>query len=103
MGAHAFAFLSPQLISAVVINTGMMHENYSQGAQKYMYPKGKLAVFLASPTDFRYGAMKKDRVFLEELGWKTQWIEFAGGHTFAPQAKYEEAALWLEEELGKRQ
>lgn len=94
MGSHAFAFLYPRLASAVVLNTGMMHEHYAQ--KKYNYPRGKLAVFLASPTDFRYEAMKKDRKFLEDLGWKTEWIEFKGGHTIAPASCYQEAAQWLQ-------
>ena len=30
---------------------------------------------------------------------KHHWIEFAGGHTLAPAAVYEQAAGWLEENL----
>ncbi len=94
MGSHWFAFLYPNLIKAVVINTGMMHENFV--AQKNKYPRNKYAVFLASPTDFRYNEMKRDRKFLKDLNWKTKWIEFEGGHTPAPASAYEEAANWLE-------
>jgi len=96
MGAHALAFSYPHLITGVVINTGMMHEYYS--GQKLKYPKSKIAVFLASPTDFRYGEMKRDRDFLESLNWKTKWIEFSGGHTMAPGPTYKEAAAWLNEQ-----
>jgi predicted peptidase len=96
MGSHAFAFSYPDLIAAVVINTGMMDEQFVGRGD---YPRDKIAVFLASPTDFRYQEMKRDRAFLEDMGWKTNWIEFEGGHALAPQASYQEAARWLEEQL----
>jgi predicted esterase len=44
--------------------------------------------------------MKKDKAFLESIGWKTGWMEFEGGHTVAPEAIYEHAADWLEQEIG---
>lgn len=94
MTSHAFSFLYPGLISAVVINTGMMHEYYIDN--KHKYPRGKLVVFLASPTDFRYEEMKRDKDFLEDLGWKVKWIEFKGGHKMAPSSAYEKAAEWLQ-------
>ena len=94
MGSHMFAFANPDLVSAVVINTGMMDAEYYYPKKKD-YPQNKIAVFLASPTDFRYNEMKRDRIFLEELGWKTKWIEFQGGHVLAPQSVYSEAAEWL--------
>lgn len=97
MGAHAFIFTYPNLISAVVINTGMMHEYYFE--RKFEYPRNKLVVFLASPADFRYGEMKRDKEFLESIGWKTKWIEFNGGHAIAPNDAYQQAAGWLVEQL----
>ena len=97
MGAHQFAFLYPRLISAIVINTGMMHEYYA--AKRDSYPRGRIAVFLASPTDFRYQEMKNNRQFLESLDWKTKWIEFKGGHSMAPMSVYQEATAWLSEQL----
>jgi predicted peptidase len=97
MGAHAFAFSYPRLISAVIINTGMIHEHYL--GQKFMYPRGKIAVFLASPTDFRYTEMERDQKFLQDLGWQTKWIEFTGGHILAPDSAYREAAQWLKEQF----
>ncbi len=100
MGSHAFSFLHPKLIAAVVINTGMIHEYYFNQASEYLYPKSKLVVFLASPTDFRYQEMKRNKDFLEKLGWKTKWIEFQGGHKFAPEVVYEQAVKWLKEQLG---
>ncbi|UCC95217.1 MAG: hypothetical protein JSW40_00280 [Candidatus Omnitrophota bacterium] len=97
MGSHFFSFLHPRIVSAVVINTGMMHQ--FQREKKYSCPRSKLAVFLASPTDFRYSEMKRDRMFLNDLGWKTKWIEFQGGHRIAPQSAYEKAAEWLNKQF----
>ena len=63
--------------------------------KKFNYPRGKIAVFLASPSDFRYSEMKRDLAFLKSLGWKTEWIEFKGGHKAAPPSAYKEAAKRL--------
>ncbi len=93
MGSHAFAGWHPDRVKAIVLNTGMMNAQLMVAD----YPRGKLAVFLASPTDFRYGEMHRDRKFLESHGWTTGWLEFPGGHTFAPPATYEAAAQWLEQ------
>jgi poly(3-hydroxybutyrate) depolymerase len=93
MGAHAVSWFFPNRVDAIVINTGMMNFMTED------YPEGKLAVFLASPMDFRYSEMQRDRDFLERHRWKTKWIEFRGGHTMAPAVAYEEAAEWLEEHL----
>jgi predicted esterase len=95
MGAHGFSFLYPELIRAVVVNTGMMHSAYI--VQKERYPRSKVAVFLASPTDFRYDEMKRDRQFLNSLDWQTKWIEFEGGHKLAPHQAYREAIQWLKQ------
>ena len=95
MGSHGVARYYPSRVRAIVVNTGMMHASFRSGD----YPEGKTVVFLASPTDFRYGEMKSDRSFLEQHHWKTHWIEFPGGHTLAPAAVYEQAAGWLEEDL----
>lgn len=95
MQSHAFSFYYPELIFAIVVNTGMMEEYYN--ARRNSYPKGKRVVFLASPTDFRYHEMERDKDFLVGLNWQTKWIEFEGGHILAPASAYEEAAQWLEE------
>ncbi len=97
MGAHALSFLYPKLICAVVVNTGMINDYFI--LKRKMYERGKLAVFLASPTDSRYENMKRDRIFLEGLGWKIKWLEFQGGHTLAPFSEYEKAAEWLEAQI----
>ena len=61
------------------------------------YPMLKTAVFLASPTDFRYNEMKRDRSFVEHHHWKTYWIDFDDGHSLVPASVYEQAADWLDE------
>ena len=100
MGAHHFSFFFPKLICGVIVNTGMMDWEYSN-SKKNEYPLKKVAVFLASPTDFRYNEMKRDQGFLKNLGWKTQWIEFQGGHALAPQGAYFQAARWIAEQWSK--
>jgi predicted esterase len=93
MGAHMLAFYYRELISGVIPNTGMIDDYFY--ARVRDYPKGKLAVLLASPTDFRYQNMKKDQDFLKGLGWKTKFVEFDGGHQMAPLASYDEAVSWF--------
>lgn len=102
MGAHMFCFDHPDLISIVVSNVGVIHRSYVSGEDADNYPRGKLAVFLASPADFNYNGMKQDQEFLEGLDWKTKWIEFEGGHTTAPPLAYEEAAQWIQEQLEQK-
>jgi len=100
MTSHAMSFDYPNTISAVVANTGKISDYYLIDInRKANYPTNKIAVFLASPTDFRYGEMKNNSDFLEEKNWNTKWIEFEGGHTLAPDSNYEEAAEWLQEQL----
>lgn len=98
MASHYLAYMHPELFAAVIINTGMMAEDQPT----WPHPsRGKIAVFVASPADFRYEQMKQDRLFLESLDWKTHWIEFPGGHMLAPSAILEEAAQWLSQEFQK--
>ncbi len=98
MGSHSLSFEYPQLISGIILNTGMMGDDTT--GQKDKYPHDKLAVFLASPTDFRYKEMHRDRDFLENVGWKTQWIEFKGGHRVAPPDTYFAAVQWMTDQWG---
>lgn len=95
MGAHAIAFGHPDLIRAVIANTGMMHPYFIE--HKAQYPRDKWAVFLANPQDIRYKEMKRDRAFLESVGWKVQWTEFEGQTLLAPRKRYEESLKWIEE------
>jgi predicted esterase len=96
MGSHAMSAYYPDRVTAIVVNTGMINEIFYEDSS---YPLGKWAVFLASPTDFRYEEMKRDRAFLDSKGWVTEWIEFTGGHALAPDEVYEQAAAWLEKNL----
>lgn len=98
MISHIFSFMHPELISAVVVNTGMISEAYIQ--KREYYPRGKLAVFLASVDDFRYSQMQRDEEYLKSLGWQTKWIEFSGGHIIAAQSAYQDAAQWLMNNFG---
>lgn len=95
MGSHGFAKFYPAELRAIVVNTGMMAE----GFDSVDYPNGKLAVLIASPTDFRYDEMRRDRTFLQAHNWKTYWLEFSGGHALAPPEIYVQAAQWLEQKM----
>ncbi len=96
--SQAFAFGHPSIVAAVVTNCGIINPGY-WNFTKY-YPHNKVAFFIASPTDFRYEQMKKDRDFLSSIGWKTGWVEFEGGHALAPTSTYEQVAVWLEQTIG---
>lgn len=95
MVSHAMAGRHPEMVRAVVINTGMMYEKFMSES----YPRKGMAVMLASPTDFRYQETKRDRDFLKKKGWKVKWLEFKGGHTMAPSEVYLQAAAWLKARL----
>jgi hypothetical protein len=97
IGVHSFVFLYPELMSAIIINNGAMHEYYI--TQKDKYPKGKIAVFLANPTRLQYKEIQRDRDFLESLGWRTKWIEFEGDDVIPPISAYQEAAQWIAEQF----
>jgi len=97
MGGHFFSYYYRNLVSAVIVNTGMIDSTFKSST--YGYPRNKIVVFLASPTDFRYEEMNDDRKFLESLDWNIKWIEFEGGHIIAPESVYQEAADWLQEQL----
>jgi hypothetical protein len=96
--SHAFAFGSPGKVAAVVTNCGIINRGFLNYTR--YYPRNKTVLFIASPTDFRYNDMKDDKAYLEDIGWKTGWIEFSGGHMLAPPGTYEQAAEWLEQEIG---
>lgn len=96
MCSHAFAFYKKKFVKAIIPNTGMMHRIYQQNQKMIkQYPRRKVVVFLASPSDFRYTHMQQDQKYLRGKGWKTKWIEFKGGHVMAPEAANLEAAQWL--------
>jgi len=99
-GSHLLAFFYPDIFAAVIVNSGVIHPDFTTRRDKY--PKGKLAVFLCSPTDPNYEPMKRDRDFLQGLGWDTTWIDFEGGHAPAPLPAYEKAVSWLEKKFASR-
>jgi predicted esterase len=94
MTSHYLAYQYPARFTAIIVNTGMMDAWMLERREQWV--RGKLVVFLASPTDFRYGEMNRDRTALQGLGWSTEWLEFEGGHTMAPVESYELAVRWLE-------
>ena len=94
MASHAFAQVAPARVRAVIANCGMIEEEW----MREPYPRGGLVAFVASPTDFRFGAMQHDRAFLDGKGWTSTWIEFPGGHTLAPTTALDQAAAWLEKQ-----
>lgn len=96
MASYAVTVAYPSQVWALVINTGMMF--YGEFPPDNL-PKGKLAAMLASPADFRYREMNRDRDILAANGWDVNWIEFADGHTLAPDWAYEQAAAWLESKM----
>ena len=97
MSSHTMAYTYPELVSAIVVNTGMMSEFFKD--KEATYPRGKVAVFLASPTNFRYDEMQSDKEMLDRLEWKTKWIEFEGGHVPAPIEDYMQAAEWINDQF----
>ncbi len=96
MGSHAYTVHYPDDVWATVLNTGMINSVYYR---LRTMPENRTAVFLASPTDFRYDEMKRDKALLDGRGWDTNWIEFAGGHKIAPDETYMQAADWLAERM----
>jgi hypothetical protein len=97
MASHLIIFEYADKFRAIIPNVGVIHPYCLEN--QVQYPIGKLAVFLASPTDSNYTAMLRDRQIVERFSWKTQWIEFEGGHITAPQWAYEKAAKWLDEQM----
>jgi predicted esterase len=98
-GMHSYQLLEwlPAAFRGLVVNTGMMPHRWPGNApfDAAHYPRGKQIVMIASPADFRYGAMTEDRELLEAAGWAVDWIEFPGGHQYAPPEVYVQAAAWL--------
>ena len=94
-GMHAYdlAFQHPRLFCAVVVNTGVMRDDWRQS---HTLPHQKLAVLLASPEDVLYEEMRLNQQFLLDLQWKTLWIEFDGGHSLGPLSAYDRVGEWLE-------
>jgi len=64
------------------------------------YPSGtgKAAVFLTNPGDFRYKPIAEDCRMLKSRGWATSWMEFPGGHEWAPPEYFSAAFKWLDKQ-----
>ena len=96
--SHAMNLEYPGVASALIVNTGRIWEDvlarHELSRENFGRSK-KLLVFLASPTDFRYQEMKQDEQLMKQKGWKTHWIEFQGGHRYAPDAVYQQAVQWI--------
>lgn len=94
--SYQLNYTAPQVASVLIINTGRIWEdspfytdiNQDINSVKKKFPNPPLVVFIASPTDFRYKNMKRDREFIAKLGWQYDWQEFEGGHKLAPKALY---------------
>lgn len=97
--SHAMNLTYPGSASALIVNTGRIWEDvYARSANRKIDfgQSRRLVVFLASPTDFRYEEMKRDKQLMESLGWKVKWIEFPGGHRYAPESVYAQALQWIQ-------
>lgn len=98
MGAYYFVYKDPNLFKGIIANTGMMpwaSDAPANGAMPTDFPWKKNIVMLASPEDFRFKAMLRNRTELQQRAWNIKWIEFPGGHTAAPETYYDEAFGWL--------
>ncbi len=79
-------------VRKVIVEGGCISKEFLTPSK---YPTGKSAVFLAGSLDPNVAIMKQNERFLIQQGWKTKWIEFQGGHQFAPASAYEQAIEWL--------
>ncbi len=89
--AHQIAYLWPN-VRKIIVSNGCIDETHLNAAN---YPRGKSVVFIAGSLDPNITKMKRDQQFLMQHGWKTKWIEFQGGHQFAPANAYDQAIEWL--------
>mmetsp|Transcript_32004 Transcript_32004/g.51687 ORF Transcript_32004/g.51687 Transcript_32004/m.51687 type:complete len:186 (+) Transcript_32004:426-983(+) len=103
--SHAMAEATFPGLASILANVGRIWEMDYEVVSSQLYPSllqrsgadktRRLAAFLASPTDFRFEEMKRDRALLEKLGWETLWVEFTGGHMGAPDDVYARALDWM--------
>ncbi len=94
--AHHISVLCPDKVKGVIANCGIIH---GAALQSTNYPKGKLAVLIASPTDYRFMQMRDNAQFLDGRQWKINWLEFRGGHHWAPRRLFSEAVGWMDRQL----
>ena len=103
MSSHMFSFFHPDTVAAVITNVGYIHESTLKGENRKRYPQNKVCAFVAGTTDYNYKLMKEDISFLQKRGWSCKWIEFIGGHVWAPQETRKEALEFVLEELEKKE
>jgi predicted esterase len=96
MEAHHLSVICPDFIKGVIANCGIIH---ADGMRLPNYAKGKFAVLLTNADDFRYMQMKQNADFLTENRWQVAWMEFSGGHRWAPPAVYLRAFGWLDQRM----
>lgn len=89
--SYSFVRANPRSFAGVIVNTGKINDSDRAGN----WPRDKVAMLLASPGDFRYQEMTQDKTFLESKGWMVHWLEFKGGHTYAPVSALTQAVRSL--------
>ncbi len=95
MCSHYFMTRHRELFKGAVINCGMISRDW--GKEKG-YPSGKDIVFMTNPHDFRYNEIREDFQYVTSHGCRACWIEFPGGHQWAPPRYYSTAFKWLDEQ-----
>jgi predicted esterase len=90
----------PGFAAAVIDNAG--GSQYLNAPPGVSFPASafansrRLAVFLSSPTDQRFGPeASQTRDLYAANGWQTLTLSFRGGHIEAPSATYLRAAGWI--------
>lgn len=99
MSAHALMQRAPNLVKGVISNCGMINEEYQK---EKGYPSGKDIVFMTNPQDFRYHEIQANCRYINGRGCHTCWIEFPGGHRWAPPQYYSQAFQWLDKQAQSR-
>jgi len=97
--SHLIVAKYPQLIKGAVINCGMISRDWGKDLG---YPSGKDIVFMTNPQDFRYKQIREDYQSVTSHGCNACWIEFPGGHAWAPPQYYSAAFKWLNQQAKLR-
>ncbi len=95
MVSHYLVTRFPKLIKGAVINCGMISRDWGKNLG---YPSGKDMVFMTNPQDFRYKEIREDFQYVKSHGCNACWIEFPGGHAWAPPQYYSAAFKWLNQQ-----
>jgi hypothetical protein len=81
----------------VIVNTSKFFELDEKPEHVALHFKGirnKIG-FIASPTDFRYKEMQRDYYLMKDWGFSVNWVEFDGGHRYAPREMYDKTLTWI--------